>query len=50
MLTKEYRIAMPLTVKEYHIGQVSLIEENSFEQIFNSCFSLLALYDCKALK
>lgn len=22
MLTKEYRIAMPLTVKEYQIGQV----------------------------
>lgn len=23
MLTKEYRIAMPLTVQEYRIGQVS---------------------------
>lgn len=33
MLTKEYRIAMPLTVKEYHIGQVSLIKLNQFDML-----------------
>lgn len=43
MLTKEYRIAMPLTVKEYHIGQVSLIK-NFMIFIFDSCMFLFQLY------
>jgi hypothetical protein len=32
MLTKEYRIAMPLTVDEYHIGQLYMIARHSNEQ------------------
>lgn len=31
MLTKEYRIAMPLTVKEYQIGQVKCQNRRIFE-------------------
>ncbi|CAG9774065.1 unnamed protein product [Ceutorhynchus assimilis] len=32
VLTKEYRICMPLTVEEYHIGQLYMIARHSLEQ------------------
>ena len=32
MLVKEYRLAMPLTVDEYHIGQLFMIAKHSHEQ------------------
>nr|XP_033818305.1 cytoplasmic phosphatidylinositol transfer protein 1-like [Geotrypetes seraphini] len=32
MLTKEYRICMPLTVEEYRIGQLYMISKHSHEQ------------------
>ncbi|XP_061736390.1 cytoplasmic phosphatidylinositol transfer protein 1-like [Nerophis ophidion] len=32
MLLKEYRICMPLTVKEYHVGQLYMISKHSHEQ------------------
>lgn len=32
VFTKEYRIAMPLTVSEYHIGQLYMIARHSLEQ------------------
>jgi len=35
MLSKEYRICMPITVEEYHIGQLYMIAKHSFEQSDN---------------
>ena len=32
MLVKEYRLAMPLTVEEYRIGQLYMIAKHSHEQ------------------
>ncbi|XP_072376557.1 cytoplasmic phosphatidylinositol transfer protein 1 [Diabrotica undecimpunctata] len=32
VLTKEYRICMPMTVEEYHIGQLYMIARHSLEQ------------------
>jgi len=32
MLTKEYRICMPITVEEYHIGQLYMIAKHSHEE------------------
>ncbi|XP_050351288.1 cytoplasmic phosphatidylinositol transfer protein 1-like [Nymphalis io] len=35
VLTKEYRICMPMTVEEYRIGQLYMIARHSFEQSSN---------------
>ncbi|CAH2980857.1 unnamed protein product [Chilo suppressalis] len=35
VLTKEYRICMPMTVEEYQIGQLYMIARHSFEQSSN---------------
>ncbi|XP_063624821.1 cytoplasmic phosphatidylinositol transfer protein 1 [Cydia splendana] len=35
VLTKEYRISMPMTVEEYRIGQLYMIARHSFEQSSN---------------
>lgn len=32
MLSKEYRICMPLTVEEYQVGQLYMIARHSLEQ------------------
>uniref|UniRef100_A0A0K2TQC1 Phosphatidylinositol transfer protein, cytoplasmic 1 [Trichechus manatus latirostris] n=1 Tax=Lepeophtheirus salmonis TaxID=72036 RepID=A0A0K2TQC1_LEPSM len=32
MITKEYRICMPLSVDEYHVGQLYMIAKHSAEQ------------------
>lgn len=54
MLTKEYRIAMPLTVKEYQIGQVSVTSCRfshttvSLPAAHTCLFA--ALHDCKTLQ
>lgn len=36
MLTKEYRIAMPLTVQEYRIGQVRSCYSEIQNEVINS--------------
>lgn len=35
VLKREYRIAMPLTVEEYHVGQLYMIARHSHEQSFD---------------